>query len=121
MDQAKRSVIMEADCMLIYAERTSKKNEEIDTKLTALFSTRGGCRGLKLENCYCTQVSGSLICGEHNAKKIGAPPPWEKLPKFDRIITRVYAKIAKIAIFRHMLYIPKLIIFKQIYINSAWK
>ena len=36
---------------------------------------RGGCRGLKLENRYCIRVSGSLICGEHNAKKIGAPPP----------------------------------------------
>ena len=101
-----------------------KIDEKRELGLGSLMLTRGGCRGLKLENRSCTQVSGSLICGEHNAKKIGAPPPWDQLPKFDRIITRVYAKIAKIAkiaIFRHMLYIPKLIIFKQIYINSAWK
>ena len=44
-------------------------------------SGRGGSRGLKLENRYCPQVSSSLICGEHNAKQIGAPPPWKKLPQ----------------------------------------
>ena len=39
---------------------------------------RGGHRGLKLENHYCIRVSGCLTCGEYNAKKIEAPPLWEK-------------------------------------------
>ena len=91
---------------------------------TTVMVIRGGYRGLKLENHYCIRVSGCLTCGEYNAKKIEAPPLWEKLPIFDRKMVRVYAKIAKIAkfaIFRYKLYILKLIFLKQIYINSAWK